>query len=113
MCVMGLSEITSESVLRAIEDYDRRGAENFRSFYGFGPTKRLVLARNGRIYDSRPSPELENDIRRFRIRAQIAHRTSIHWGCRGALSPCGPRNWCGYTSGDIGPCSTQTWSSGV
>ncbi|GAB3460595.1 YDG/SRA domain-containing protein [Actinophytocola sediminis] len=50
---MGLSDVTSESVLKAVEDYDRRGAEGFRAFYGFGPAQRLILMRNGRAYDAK------------------------------------------------------------
>lgn len=50
---MGFGDITAESVQRAVVEYDRLGAEAFRSTYGFGPARRLVLVHHGRTYDSK------------------------------------------------------------
>jgi len=50
---MGFGDITPESVRRAIVEYDRLGADAFRSTYGFGPARRLLLVHDGRIYDSK------------------------------------------------------------
>lgn len=50
---MGLADITAEAVRRAIAEYDRLGAEAFRSTYGFGPARRLVLVHAGGTYDSK------------------------------------------------------------
>lgn len=50
---MGFGDITSESVRRAIDECDRLGVETFRSTYGFGPARRLVLVHDGRTYDSK------------------------------------------------------------
>lgn len=50
---MGLGDITSEAVRRAIAECDRLGADEFRSTYGFGPARRLVLVHDGQTYDSK------------------------------------------------------------
>lgn len=50
---MELGDITEESVRRAVAEYDRLGADEFRSTYGFGPARRLVLVYDGRTYDSK------------------------------------------------------------
>lgn len=50
---MGLGDVTVESVRRAIQEYERLGAADFLSTYGFGRARRLVLVHDGRIYDSK------------------------------------------------------------
>jgi putative restriction endonuclease len=50
---MGLPDVTRDSVLRAVEEFDRLGAETFRSKYGFGSARRLVLVHNSQTYDSK------------------------------------------------------------
>lgn len=52
MC-MALGAVTAESVRRAIGECDRLGAAAFRSTYGFGPARRLMLVHDGRTYDSK------------------------------------------------------------
>ena len=42
--------VTRREVLRAIEEYDRRGAEQFFSKYGFGPTTTYELVWERRRY---------------------------------------------------------------
>jgi predicted restriction endonuclease len=49
---MGFGDITAESVRRAIVEYDRLGADAFRSSYGFGPARHQVLVQGSRTYDS-------------------------------------------------------------
>ena len=44
------SQVTRDDVLRAIEDYDRLGPEQFFSKHGFAPTTTYELAWEGRRY---------------------------------------------------------------
>ena len=43
-------KVTRAEVLRAIEAYDRLGAERFFSQHGFAPTTTYELAWEGRVY---------------------------------------------------------------
>jgi hypothetical protein len=43
-------KVTRGDVLRAIEEYDRLGAEGFFSAHGFGPTTTYDLVQEGRRY---------------------------------------------------------------
>lgn len=43
-------KVTRDDVLRAIEEYDRLGAEGFFSAHGFGPTTTYDLVLEGRRY---------------------------------------------------------------
>src|SRR4051794_5246557 len=43
-------QVSHADVLRAIEQYDRLGAERFFSEHGFGPTTTYDLAWNERLY---------------------------------------------------------------
>jgi len=45
--------VTRGDVLRAVEEYDRLGAERFFSAHGFGPAKSYELVMNGRQYPSK------------------------------------------------------------
>jgi predicted restriction endonuclease len=49
---MGLRDITAEAVRRALEEYDRLGADAFRSDHGFDVVPPLVLVHGGRPYDA-------------------------------------------------------------
>lgn len=49
---MGLSGVTEESVRHVLEEYDRLGAELFRSKHGFASAPPLVLVHRGRTYDA-------------------------------------------------------------
>lgn len=42
--------VTREYVMRAVEDYDRLGPEQFFSEHGFGPTTTYDLETNERLY---------------------------------------------------------------
>lgn len=50
---MGLADLTSESILQAVEEFDRLGREEFLSRYGFGPARSYFLDHAGRLYDSK------------------------------------------------------------
>jgi predicted restriction endonuclease len=50
---MGLGDITTESVLRALKEHDRLGGAEFQSTYGFTAARRYPLTWNGQTYDSR------------------------------------------------------------
>lgn len=50
---MGLGDITAESVRRAVAEYARLGADQFRSTYDFRAAPRLVLKYDGHSCDAR------------------------------------------------------------
>jgi 5-methylcytosine-specific restriction protein A len=50
---MSLKDITRESVLEAVAEYDRTGQGAFLTKYGFRPSLRFVLRVNGKAYDSK------------------------------------------------------------
>lgn len=50
---MALSELTAESVVKAIEEFDQIGRDAFLQKYGFGTTRLYHLLANGRSYDSK------------------------------------------------------------
>lgn len=50
---MALTDITASEVLRAIEECDSLGREEFRHKHGFGEARRYLLSHNGRLYDSK------------------------------------------------------------
>jgi hypothetical protein len=51
---MALSELSDPSaVVRAIEEFDALGREDFLSRHGFGSARRYFLIYNGRKYDSK------------------------------------------------------------
>jgi hypothetical protein len=50
---VALSDLTRESVLQAMQEYDELGAEEFLSRYGFAPARMYRLAEHGRQYDSK------------------------------------------------------------
>jgi hypothetical protein len=47
------SDITRTSVLRALEEWDRLGADRFLELHGFGPSQKYVLRHEGREYASK------------------------------------------------------------
>ena len=50
---MSLEDITRQSVLEAIREFDRIGRKNFLRNYGFRPAKKYWLIHDGRKYDSK------------------------------------------------------------
>ena len=50
---MALSDLTSEAVKRAIEEFDRLGPDRFLKKYGFGRARKYVIRKDGRSYDSK------------------------------------------------------------
>lgn len=50
---MTLSDLTRESVLRAIAEYDDLGPDRFLEKYGFGQARSYVVVHNDRRYDSK------------------------------------------------------------
>jgi hypothetical protein len=46
-------DITRESVLRAVAEFDRLGRDRFLGKYEFGQAKQYFLAHDGRLYDSK------------------------------------------------------------
>ena len=50
---MTLESITRETVLAAVEEYDRLGRDAFLAKYGFGPAREYFLEIGGRLYDSK------------------------------------------------------------
>jgi hypothetical protein len=50
---MGFSDITGESVNRAVDEFDDRGREAFLRRYGFGHARNYYLVVAGRYYDSK------------------------------------------------------------
>ena len=53
LLTMPLSDITRAAVLRAIEEYDSLGQDDFLERYGFGPARQYVLLHDGNRYDSK------------------------------------------------------------
>jgi hypothetical protein len=49
-CMVAWDSVTRGDVLRAMDEYDRLGPEQFFSQHGFGPTTTYVLVRNRRRY---------------------------------------------------------------
>lgn len=45
--------VTRDHVLRALEEYDHRGADDFLAHYGFGKAREYVLLHDGKSYDSK------------------------------------------------------------
>ena len=45
------SSVARQHVLQAIEEYDRRGAEDFLAVYGFVPNDAWTIQHEGRVYD--------------------------------------------------------------
>ena len=50
---MSLKNITRQSVLESIQEFDRIGREKFLKLYGFGTAKEYWLVHEGRKYDSK------------------------------------------------------------
>lgn len=50
---LGLADITADSVLEAVAEFDRLGRDAFLDFYGFKPAKEYFLILDGRWYDSK------------------------------------------------------------
>jgi 5-methylcytosine-specific restriction protein A len=50
---MAIKDITRESVLQAVEEYDQLGREAFLSRYGFGSAKSYYVVVEGKRYDSK------------------------------------------------------------
>lgn len=50
---MSLKNITRQSVLEAIQEFDRVGRIDFLRMYGFGTAKEYWLIHDGRKYDSK------------------------------------------------------------
>jgi 5-methylcytosine-specific restriction protein A len=51
---MALADLTyAYAVLRALEEFDRLGREEFLARYGFEKARRYFLVRNGQRYDSK------------------------------------------------------------
>lgn len=50
---MGFSDITRESVLKAISEFDDLGRDEFLARYGFRRAHRYLLVHEGRYYDSK------------------------------------------------------------
>ena len=53
LVVATFSSVAKQHVLRAIAEYDTRGAEEFLDVYGFEPSGDYPLIHEGRTYDSR------------------------------------------------------------
>lgn len=50
---MALSDLTSDAVNAALDEFDSLGREAFLERYGFGPARGYFLVRDGRRYDSK------------------------------------------------------------
>src|SRR5262245_29727730 len=50
---MPIPTLSAEAVRRALDEYDRLGADGFLAKYGYGRAKEYVVERNGRRYDSK------------------------------------------------------------
>jgi len=50
---VGLGDITRDAVLRAIDEYDQLGQDEFLLQYGFDHARRYVLVHDGKRYDSK------------------------------------------------------------
>lgn len=59
-----------EAVLRAIEEYDRVGAAEFRASYHYGPARDYVLVHEGRRYDSKATAGVAH---RYEYGRALAH----------------------------------------
>ncbi|MCG2797979.1 MAG: hypothetical protein L6367_05500 [Cellulomonas sp.] len=46
------SAVQAQHIREAIEEYDRRGRDDFLGVYGFGPSAEHLLVHEGRSYDS-------------------------------------------------------------
>jgi len=49
--VATFSSVARQHVLQAIEEYDRRGADDFLAVYGFAPNPAWTIRHEGREYD--------------------------------------------------------------
>jgi hypothetical protein len=47
---VGWDPVTKDHVVRAVQEYDRLGAESFFSAHGFAPTTTYDLVWDGRLY---------------------------------------------------------------
>ncbi|QCB92453.1 hypothetical protein [Cellulomonas shaoxiangyii] len=47
------SSVTQQHILKAIEEFDARGGDEFLALYGFEPTGELPIVHEGRTYDSK------------------------------------------------------------
>ena len=50
---MATPTLTTEAVVRALDEYDRLGGERFLAQYGYGRAKEYFVERDGRRYDSK------------------------------------------------------------
>jgi 5-methylcytosine-specific restriction protein A len=50
---MALRDVTRDSILAALAEYDKLGAEGFREHYSFGPARTYYLVHDGKSYDSK------------------------------------------------------------
>jgi hypothetical protein len=50
MTMVAWDRVSRADVLRAVQEYDRLGAEQFYSEHGFGPTTTYDLVQDGRRY---------------------------------------------------------------
>ncbi|MCH7583231.1 MAG: hypothetical protein IIC72_11450, partial [Acidobacteria bacterium] len=50
---MGLGDLTYDSVVRAVEEFDELGRDAFLAKYGFREARSYYLNLNGRLYDSK------------------------------------------------------------
>ena len=51
---MGLSDLTRNAVLAAVQEFDQLGRDAFLRQYGSRPAREYFLLINGRRYDSKP-----------------------------------------------------------
>jgi hypothetical protein len=51
--VVAWDPVTRDNVLRAIQEYDRTGPDQFFAQHGFGPAQRYLLVYNDRRYPSK------------------------------------------------------------
>jgi 5-methylcytosine-specific restriction enzyme A len=49
----GLAGLTRESIIKAVEEFDRLGRLDFLKTYEFGPAREFFLELNGQRYDSK------------------------------------------------------------
>ena len=50
---MAVNDVTRESVLTAMQEFDGLGRDQFLERYGFGPAREYFVAEGGRLYDSK------------------------------------------------------------
>jgi 5-methylcytosine-specific restriction enzyme A len=50
---MTLADITRDSVVRALDEFDRLGREAFLARHGFGEARTYLIVRDARLYDSK------------------------------------------------------------